>query len=338
MSHFNLMVLVKDNVRDIEKQVKMLMAPYDENKRMPRYERDCHCIGDVARNEARDAAEAKFPSWDQLRDQFHLKNGWINTERKEWNEKWKKAENLPAIEKKALKKEYQAWDEKGDKLFQQFIAPKQNFIDNFIENHPMRKKPDPTCGFYSQSMIDGMRKSEPGNKKYMKLKAGDRYDDKSGCGGTGRIVTASNPKGQWDWYEIGGRWTGDFVEDYDPYKDPDNLETCFLCRGTGKRDDQLGAAERLKDPEYTCNGCDGKGKSLKHQLKRFPGDILPTLLVPKDYEPHAVITPDGEWHQEATMGWFGMCGKKNENWSDMVAGFLKKYRDNTIAVVVDCHT
>ena len=90
----------------------------------------------------------------------------------------------------------------------------------------------------------------------------------------------------WDWYCIGGRWTGTLSK-YDPYTDPDNKETCFLCGGTGLRNDNLGRAERLKNPKYGCNGCGeysekngciGKGSGL--QLKsasKFKdiGNILP---------------------------------------------------------------
>lgn len=69
-----------------------------------------------------------------------------------------------------------------------------------------------------------------------------------------------NPVGFWDWWVIGGRWSG-LLSGYDPYSDPTCLEECFICRGTGRRDDALGQEARSRNPEYTCNGCDGKGKS-----------------------------------------------------------------------------
>jgi len=336
MSHFDCLVLVKDNVKDVEKQVKLLLDPYSEDKRMPKYEKDCHCIGDVARREAQELAEKEFPSWDALREQFHQKHPEIQAEKGALEKRWKKVGEMPAAEKKALKKLFRENEKKGDRLFHDFIAPKQRFIEKTYESHPMRHKPDPTCGFYSESMLVEMKKRHPEDKKIQKLKVGDRYTDKSGCGATGKVMSNYNPKSQWDWWEIGGRWTGALVEDYDPYTDPDNLEPCWLCKGTGKRDDEGGRQARAQNPNYTCNGCDGKGKSVKHQLKRFPGDILPARLVPDDYFPHALVTPDGEWHQESTMGWFGMTGKGDPRWEEKVAEFLKQNL-NTVAVVVDCH-
>ena len=337
MSHFPCLVLVKDNSRDVEKQVKFLLDPYYEGKRVPKYEKDCHCVGSVAMKEARELAEREFPSWDELRKKFHEKYPEINRDRMALEKRWKGARKMPVPEMRALQKEFRAHEKKGDRLFQEFIAKKEKFIQDTFEKHPMRKKPDPTCGFYSESMLADMKKKYPDDKKIQKAKPGDRYSDKSGCAGTGRVTTTYSPKSQWDWYEIGGRWTGELVDDYDPYRDPDNLEDCWICKGTGKRDDELGRKARIEDPTYTCNGCDGEGKSVKSQLKRFPGDILPTRLVPKDFFPHALVTPDGEWHQISEMGWFGMTGKEDARWEEKVAQILKKHRENTVAALVDCH-
>lgn len=76
---------------------------------------------------------------------------------------------------------------------------------------------------------------------------------------------------RWDWWTIGGRYTGRFAEPgYDPTSDPRNLGTCFLCKGTGKRDDELGYRARQADPNYSCNGCGGKGKSVKFSSEWVP--------------------------------------------------------------------
>lgn len=82
--------------------------------------------------------------------------------------------------------------------------------------------------------------------------------------------------GFWDWYQIGGRWTGLF-DGYEPEKDPKNTETCAQCGGSGRRDDELGKAARERDPSYTCNGCGGKGErpTWPTQWGIHDGDIIP---------------------------------------------------------------
>jgi hypothetical protein len=59
----------------------------------------------------------------------------------------------------------------------------------------------------------------------------------------------------WDWYQIGGRYTGR-LGTYVPKKDPRNWEECFLCHGTGNRNDALGQRTSAANPDYGCNGCD----------------------------------------------------------------------------------
>lgn len=74
--------------------------------------------------------------------------------------------------------------------------------------------------------------------------------------------------GFWDWYQIGGRWTG-VLDGYDPETDPANIEPCPLCAGTGKRTDM--------EVANGCNGCSGSGKRVKWPTAwaERAGDIAP---------------------------------------------------------------
>lgn len=101
---------------------------------------------------------------------------------------------------------------------------------------------------------------------------------------TKRFGRVTNPNAKWDWWVVGGRWTGHLHPFYDPTEDPSNSEKCWLCRGTGKRDDELGREMRLSDPTYTCNGCRGTGWMVKHppQWKKFAGDQMMVGNIPID--------------------------------------------------------
>lgn len=59
-----------------------------------------------------------------------------------------------------------------------------------------------------------------------------------------------NPRGWWDYWQIGGRWTG-LLDGYDPDDDPELHETCPFCDGVGVRVWREGPRE--------CNGCAGSG-------------------------------------------------------------------------------
>jgi len=112
--------------------------------------------------------------------------------------------------------------------------------------------------------------------------------------------------GFWDWYQIGGRWTGLF-DNYDPTKEPENNEVCWLCHGTGLRNDDIGKAQREADPNYTCNSCGGKGIAVKWptQFKNYPGDIIPISQLTEEHLKrfYRVVTPYGAFANERWLPW-----------------------------------
>ncbi len=113
-----------------------------------------------------------------------------------------------------------------------------------------------------------------------------------------------NLEGFWDWYQIGGRWTG-IHTGYDPYEDERNLEICRICNGTGFRMDGLGQKHRETDPTYSCNGCgeydkemklwrQGNGKSVKWptNFAFYEGDVISVSEVENDLECYMLIVGD----------------------------------------------
>lgn len=125
-------------------------------------------------------------------------------------------------------------------------------------------------------------------------------------------------EGFWDWYQIGGRWSGVHVPDYQPETDPSNIEHSKICGGTGFRHDGVGKNARAGDPTYTCNGCGtyngdkkcwqhgecGPGKKVKwpSEWRRFEGDVLPVKNVPDDLECYTLIVNGQVFH---TSEWGG---------------------------------
>lgn len=214
----------------------------------------------------------------------------------------------PEMSKKEKKKLWDAYNKADAKISEAWakaVKPWSDLERKLTAVHPEAKKPDPEC---------------------------------SECKGSGTHKSTYNPKSQWDWWVIGGRWTGAFTPDYDPTEDPRNISTCYLCKGTGKRDDELGKDERKRNPEYGCNGCNGTGKSVNFSFVKHEGDIMPVSKVPKTVIPYSLVTPDGEWHQKGEMGWFGMSSDEKEEgvWKKIVKKFFKKHND-CLAVVVDYH-
>jgi hypothetical protein len=52
--------------------------------------------------------------------------------------------------------------------------------------------------------------------------------------------------------------------------------------------------------------------------------------------PHAIITPDGQWHERGQMGWWAMLLTENENWEQEARALLASYPGHRVTIV-DAH-
>lgn len=140
---------------------------------------------------------------------------------------------------------------------------------------------------------------------------------------------------RWDWWVIGGRWDGAIRN----LAWQELKETCFLCKGTGKRPDM--------EVENGCNGCAGTGLSSVwptdpryHQLER---NMLRVKELDPEFSIDHFVVPTGQWCEKARVGWFGMTIPNEDGIEDRGGLYTmewetakNKYADN-IAVLVDCH-
>lgn len=80
------------------------------------------------------------------------------------------------------------------------------------------------------------------------------------------------------------------------------------------------------------------------EIGPHPQDVLPTptvlSIIEKDPSkvPYSLVTPDGIWHQQGRMGWFGMSEDEvsDSDWEQEVKSYLAANPD-TITVVCDLH-
>lgn len=159
---------------------------------------------------------------------------------------------------------------------------------------------------------------------------------------------------KWDWWVVGGRWSGFLRLGYDPARDPANLATCRRCHGCGWDD---GDAERSGKeglqgdavsgrPRTACLNCEGTGRSLTFPyMWRCEDDVVPAArllsLLERDLIrgfPFAVVTPDGKWHEHGRMPFYtAACDRMVEDeWREQVMEIVGEHLD-CLAVVCDMH-
>ena len=138
------------------------------------------------------------------------------------------------------------------------------------------------------------------------------------CDGMGTLETTANPDGQWDWWQIGGRWTG-WISGYDPEKEPENA-----------------------DPESP-----GKAK-WPTQWKLHYGDVCTVDEIRRSGKnPYCVVSQDYGWYSVGDQYTFDINDleasrenedKAREEWPTKYQQHMAQFDGNRICVVVDFHS
>lgn len=182
-----------------------------------------------------------------------------------------------------------------------------------------------------------------------------------------------NPNATWDWYEIGGRFSGKFLV-------REGLEECVR----GSRESEIpeyifADAARKKDicwekmkelsREAACTYYERLKAAFQSKETKDLGPFMRiaeegivswnnTLEYVKDESldefltrkgatgedaylitPYAIVDLDGKWHARGTMGWFGYSSgdMPERDWHDQIQSLIGELADDTVMVMVDCH-
>lgn len=172
---------------------------------------------------------------------------------------------------------------------------------------------------------------------------------------TGKYGYWENPNAKWDWYSIGGRWSGSLLLKSGERADAAQIKDIFFIEQT----DHEGLTVEVEGyqvpaslaPKFEIMVAEATkaweemlaGKSLyrpEHIFERY-GDKQSYIREMLSFSTYAVITPDGEWHAKGDMGWFGMGSETPEEARNFNKSyyetFIKSSNPNHYLVVVDCH-
>lgn len=164
----------------------------------------------------------------------------------------------------------------------------------------------------------------------------------------GNLLSIYNPKAKWDWYSIGGRWSGSLIlkngnrDDWALAKEVD-WDKMFTAS-----DEQKEYARRfweivveeqpLKEGEDKFDYFTLYNK--KYYLEKYK-TVEGFIESQNTWGTFAVLTSDKGWHEKGKMGWFGAHSatpKEEAAWDE---GFRERFIDTLDpedeVVIVDCH-
>lgn len=196
-----------------------------------------------------------------------------------------------------------------------------------------------------------------------------KYEEEEDIMEDGGIRSHYNPDAKWDWWELGGRWCGTlfvpesctdfkygtpswFNRDSDSYAcEYEGLKKVDMAR---IKDLQFPETEKLakraarfwelyiekQEPETEDDKELLKWNfySEKYYLDKYK-DKEGYVRARSTFTTYAVITKDGKWHEQGSMGWFGMStGDEPISWAD---GYKQLVLDGAgesdYMTIIDCH-
>lgn len=133
------------------------------------------------------------------------------------------------------------------------------------------------------------------------------YDDDE-FDSEGNIISTYNPNSKWDWYRIGGRWDGQYIDNY--YKSSEN-------------------GFNFGDEHTTI---ENNSQTVKEYKKRFN-------INPEEYSMFSYLDLEGNWLERGSMGWWGFVSEEKEqsSYTEEILKFLNKQKDEDYIINLDCH-
>jgi len=167
-----------------------------------------------------------------------------------------------------------------------------------------------------------------------------------------------NPNAKWDWYSIGGRWSGFFIL-------KDGSKGKLGMPGIYGRDEENEApnrADQAKKGDIDWEAIrqneieiakkiwqrfviDRKEEDTNPETLSFlygisPNDTIESFIKKRDKFPSTfAVLKDGKWYEKGKMGWWGITTneKADDEWNNEFQKLIEDLPDDTLLTLVDCH-
>ena len=131
----------------------------------------------------------------------------------------------------------------------------------------------------------------------------------------GNILSTYNPKSKWDRYQVGGRFSGllpVIPNAVEGYHGAEYVDEAFVRHVKWHVPlDEHEKQEYIKWWSINIEGAPGEKDdhffyNSEYYKKRYR-DVETYIKTQETFCCHAIVTPDGIWHEPSKVGWFGCC-------------------------------
>lgn len=165
-----------------------------------------------------------------------------------------------------------------------------------------------------------------------------------------------NPKAKWDWYTVGGRWSGFFtlkngaegkLGDPGLYgrEEEDEAPNKADQARKGDIDWQAMIVEQVERAKKVWEEVMSRGDEIPSPMRHLiygitDDDSLESYLAKRQKFPSTfAVLKDGKWYERGEMGWWGITTNEKDSsvWDDEFKKLIEDLPDDTLLTLVDCH-
>jgi hypothetical protein len=163
----------------------------------------------------------------------------------------------------------------------------------------------------------------------------------------------TNPSSKWDWYTIGGRWTGYFKPKADlKYPDDiilgspgafgnkptegyvDSIRLCDIDFEGMENDSRINAEKNWEDAQELIE----KGDKSVYFMYGIKANQTKEDYINEHSKFSAfALLKDGVWYAKGEMGWWAAVSDEKDNWQEEFTKLIASLPEDTLLTVVDCH-
>lgn len=104
--------------------------------------------------------------------------------------------------------------------------------------------------------------------------------------------------------------------------------TCEECHGSGKRTTTYNPLSKWDWWQI--------GGRWQGSMTTDGRDVFQLSELQNGWKVFAIVTPDGEWHAEGDMGWWGMTSNEDDKWDRRMYELASAFPEH-MGVLIDCH-
>lgn len=209
------------------------------------------------------------------------------------------------------------------------VEKRKRQYEQFLNKKAEEQERDPNCHFFRNEFPEWVDCTDEKIYQHEILWYNKDMIDPE----TGDVYSTYNPNSKWDWYSVGGRWGGSLIK-----KDGSSTNEALV------RDlefEKMRQAE-LDDLEPYEDYLSKHVLYSREYLESIYPDEKTYIEKMTEFTTFAALTPDGEWHEKGSMGWFGMSSETPDEdtaWhKSYYDAFIKPALENNWTItLVDCH-